>query len=215
MLVHSAGRPFSGLVMAPPHLVEKWAREAFLTLPNIRVFLIDDMRNGGNPREPHGINEVRLRRGEIVREGMHTTLTELRRLGRSGWRRLCPATSIFCIGREKAKLSYFWKHCYGRSRSGPYLGALTNPDTGCPIETDGVRLTALTSTRNVCTRQWIPQGWDHPILRALAGGPHQDCPHGARPNTWAATCTSGGTTPLQMRFTSWPAIQHKETRSEC
>ena len=27
MLVHSAGRPFSGLVMAPPHLVEKWARE--------------------------------------------------------------------------------------------------------------------------------------------------------------------------------------------
>ena len=142
MLVHSAGRPFSGLVMAPPHLVEKWARETFLTLPQVRVFLIDDMRNGGNPREPHGINEVRLRRGEIVREGMHTTLSELRRLGRRGWRKLCPETSIFCIGREKAKLSYFWKHCYGRSRSGKYLGALTNPDTGCPVETDGVRLTA-------------------------------------------------------------------------
>src|SRR5271165_3704555 len=27
MLVHSAGTPYSGLVMAPPHLVEKWARE--------------------------------------------------------------------------------------------------------------------------------------------------------------------------------------------
>jgi len=26
MLVHSHGRPFTGLVMAPPHLVEKWAR---------------------------------------------------------------------------------------------------------------------------------------------------------------------------------------------
>jgi superfamily II DNA or RNA helicase len=38
MLVHSAGRPFSGLVMAPPHLVEKWARETFLTLPQVRVF---------------------------------------------------------------------------------------------------------------------------------------------------------------------------------
>ena len=50
MLVHSAGRPFSGLVMAPPHLVEKWARETFLTLPQVRVFLIDDMRNGGNPK---------------------------------------------------------------------------------------------------------------------------------------------------------------------
>lgn len=143
MLVHSGGRPFSGLVMAPPHLVEKWAREAFLTLPHVRVFLIDDMRNGGNPREAHGINEVRFRRNEIVREGMRTSLTELRRLGRDGWRRLCPATSIFCIGREKAKLSYFWKHCFGRSRSGRYLGSLINPDTGCPIETDGVRLSAI------------------------------------------------------------------------
>ena len=143
MLVHSAGRPFSGLVMAPPHLVEKWARETFLTLPQVRVFLIDDMRNGGDPTQPHGINEVRLRRGEIVREGLHTSLAELRRLGRKGWRKLCPGTTIFCIGREKAKLSYFWKHCYGKSRSGRYLGSLTNPDTGCPVETDGVRLSAL------------------------------------------------------------------------
>jgi hypothetical protein len=143
MLVHGAGRPFTGLVMAPPHLVEKWARETFLTLPHVRVFLIDDMRNGGNPREPHGINEVRLRRGNIVREEMHTSLTELRRLGRKGWRRLCPESAIFCICREKAKLSYFWKHCYGRSRSGRYLGALTNPDTGSPIETDGVRLNPI------------------------------------------------------------------------
>ena len=87
MLVHSAGRPFSGLVMAPPHLVEKWARETFLTLPQVRVFLIDDMRNGGDPTQPHGINEVRLRRGEIVREGLHTSLAELRRLGRKGWRK--------------------------------------------------------------------------------------------------------------------------------
>ena len=35
--------------MAPPHLVEKWARETFLTLPHVRVFLINDMRNGGDP----------------------------------------------------------------------------------------------------------------------------------------------------------------------
>jgi len=143
MLVHSGGRPYSGLVMAPPHLVEKWARETFLTLPQVRVFLIDDMRNGGDPTQPHGINEVRLRRGEITREGLHTSLAELRRLGRKGWRNLCPGTTIFCIGREKDKLSYFWKHCYGKSRSGRYLGSLTNPDTGCPIETDGVRISAL------------------------------------------------------------------------
>ena len=136
MLVHSAERPFSGLVMAPPHLVEKWARETFLTLAQVRVFLVDDMRNGGDPTQPHGINEVRLRRGEIVREGLHTSLTELRRLGRDGWRRLCPGTAIFCIGREKAKLSYFWKHCYGKSRSGRYLGSLTNPDNLAEIFTE-------------------------------------------------------------------------------
>src|SRR5271169_5456263 len=35
MLVHSAGRPFSGLVMAPPHLVEKWARETYQQLLDI------------------------------------------------------------------------------------------------------------------------------------------------------------------------------------
>ena len=69
MFVHSQGKPFSGIVMAPPHLVEKWARETFLTLSRVRVFLIDDMRNGGDPKQPHGVNEVRLRRGEIVREG--------------------------------------------------------------------------------------------------------------------------------------------------
>jgi superfamily II DNA or RNA helicase len=143
MLVHSAGRPFCGLVMSPPHLVEKWARETFLTIPGVRVFIIDDMRTGGNPREPHGVNEVRLRRGEIVREGLHTPLSEMRRLGRKGWRRMCPGNAVFCIGREKAKLSYFWKHCFAKSQSGRYRGSIINPDTGCPIETDGTRLTIL------------------------------------------------------------------------
>jgi len=38
--VHSDGDPFTALAMVPPHLVDKWAREAFLTLPGIRVFLI-------------------------------------------------------------------------------------------------------------------------------------------------------------------------------
>ena len=166
MLVHSARRPFTGLVMAPPHLVEKWAREAFLTLPHVRVFLIDDMRNGGNPREPHGVNEVRLRRGDIVREGLHSSLTELRRLGRKGWHRLCPQSAIFCVGREKAKLSYFWKHCFGRSRSGRYLGALTNPDTGCPVETDGVRLTATDFDKKRL----------HEIVDQQKGGTTRYCP---------------------------------------
>jgi superfamily II DNA or RNA helicase len=59
--VHSRGKPFTALAMVPPHLVEKWAREAFLTLPGVRVFLIDDLRNGGDENKAHGVNEVRLR----------------------------------------------------------------------------------------------------------------------------------------------------------
>ena len=46
--VHHQRSPFTALAMVPPHLVEKWAREAFLTSPGIRVFLIDDLRNGGD-----------------------------------------------------------------------------------------------------------------------------------------------------------------------
>src|SRR5712671_3738208 len=76
--VHSEGRLLTSLAMVPPHLVEKWAREAFLTLPRLRVFLIDDLRNGGDENRSHGVNEVRLRKGRIVREGFRTSLSELR-----------------------------------------------------------------------------------------------------------------------------------------
>src|SRR5437763_11174356 len=67
--VHSEGRQFRALAMVPPHLVEKWAREAFLTLTGVRVFIIDDLRNGGDENKHHGVNEVRLRQGRILREG--------------------------------------------------------------------------------------------------------------------------------------------------
>jgi hypothetical protein len=60
---HSEGRPSTSLAMVPPHLVEKWAREAFLTVPGMRVFLIDDLRNGEDEKAPHGVNEVRLKHG--------------------------------------------------------------------------------------------------------------------------------------------------------
>jgi superfamily II DNA or RNA helicase len=57
--VHCQRNPFTALAMVPPHLVEKWAREAFLTLPGLRVFLIDDLRHGGDENKAHGVNEVR------------------------------------------------------------------------------------------------------------------------------------------------------------
>jgi hypothetical protein len=38
---HSEGRPHNALAMVPGHLVAKMAREAFQTIPRIRVFFID------------------------------------------------------------------------------------------------------------------------------------------------------------------------------
>jgi superfamily II DNA or RNA helicase len=146
--VHSDGSPFTALAMVPPHLVEKWAREAFLTLPGIRVFLIDDFRNGGDETRSHGVNEVRLRKGSIVREGLHTTLSDLRMRkdsfsSRRRWQSLCQRPALFIVGRERAKLGYFWRHAYRVARSGPYIGCVVNSDTGRPVITDAERLTSL------------------------------------------------------------------------
>jgi superfamily II DNA or RNA helicase len=144
--VRSEGRPYTALAMVPPHLVEKWAREAFLTLPGVRVFLIDDLRNGGDENKAHGVNEVRLRNGRIVREGFQTSLSELRlrrnsTTPRHRWMSLCGMPSLFIVGRERAKLGYFWRHAYRVPRSGPYLGCVVNSDTGRPVIVDESRLT--------------------------------------------------------------------------
>src|SRR5260370_22541655 len=125
--VHSYGRPFTALAMVPPHLVEKWAREAFLTLPGVRVFMIDDLRNGGDENKCHGVNEVRLRPGRIVREGFRTTLSEIRLRKQSSsskrrWLSLCWRPSVFIEGPESAKLAYFCRRAARLPRSGPYLG---------------------------------------------------------------------------------------------
>jgi superfamily II DNA or RNA helicase len=144
--VHSEGQPFTALAMVPPHLVEKWAREAFLTLPGIRVFLLDDLRNGGDENTPHGVNEVRLKHRRIVREGLHTTLSEMRlrkqfSSSRDRWMSLCTRPALFIVGRERAKLGYFWRHAYVVPRSGRYRGCVVNSDTGEPVIVDENRLT--------------------------------------------------------------------------
>lgn len=104
---HSEGRPYTALAMVPPHLVEEWAREAFLTIPGIRVFLIDDVRNGADEKAPHGVNELHLKRGAIVREGLHITLGDLRLKkqfanARERWKALCCRPALFIVGRESA-----------------------------------------------------------------------------------------------------------------
>ena len=140
--VHSDRRPFTALAMVPPQLVEKWAREALLTLPRVRVFFIDGLRGPTSSAAHAGVNEVRLRHGRIVREGLRTTLTELRqrktsRTARARWESICGLPALFVVGRDRGKLSYFWRHAYGLARCGRYQGSVVNPDSGCPIYLNG------------------------------------------------------------------------------
>jgi hypothetical protein len=148
--VHSDRKPFTALAMVPPQLVEKWAREAFLTLPRVRVFFIDGLRTPTSSVGHAGVNEVRLRHGRIVREGLRTTLTELRqrktaRTARERWDSICGFPALFIVGRDRGKLSYFWRHAYGLAHCGRYQGSVVNADTGCPIYLgeDGERLLSM------------------------------------------------------------------------
>jgi N12 class adenine-specific DNA methylase len=78
VFTHARGKQFTALTMVPPQVLEKWARECFLTLPGVRVFFIDGVRNGTSSNGFTGVNEVKFRNGRIVREGLKTTLSDLR-----------------------------------------------------------------------------------------------------------------------------------------
>ncbi|MBW4040244.1 MAG: DEAD/DEAH box helicase [Acidobacteria bacterium] len=128
--VLAEGRPSTTLVMCPSHITHKWAREVLLTVPRARAFLIEDMRNGGDPKKPHGVCEVKLSKGRTVYEGKHLTLAEMRRLGRAEWRQRFSGPTFFIAGKDRAKLGYFWKHAYLKAQSGPHCGGVINPDSG-------------------------------------------------------------------------------------
>jgi len=161
----SAGRPTTTLVMCPAHITHKWAREVLLTIPRARTFLVEDLRNGGDPAKPHGVCEVKLSKGKTVYEGKHTSLAEMRRLGRKEWRKRFNGPTFFITGKDKGKLSYFWNHAYITAKSGPNLGGVINPDSGVAVlDAEMDKLTALdfrdkvkiaetlTSPRNGTTR---------------------------------------------------------------
>jgi hypothetical protein len=141
---NAKGKPYTTISMCPPHLVFKWAREIIQTIPRARVFVIYDLRNGGDTNRPHGVAEVQLHGSTIVNKGLKTTLHELRKMGRDGWRKRCRVPCYFVVSRETGKLSYFWKHAFAVPKSGPNEGAVTNPDTGLTIEgKDGGILTRV------------------------------------------------------------------------
>ena len=142
--VHAHAKPWSMIVMCPPHLVKKWAREAIMTIPGVRCFFIEDLRNDGALNLPYGVNEVRLVGDLIKRTGYSTSLPKLRAIGRKGWRKVCSGPCVFIMGKEKAKLGYYWKHVYQLAKSGENKGGLVNPDSGMPVASpDGGFRTSL------------------------------------------------------------------------
>src|SRR5262249_46317618 len=85
-----------------------------------------------------GVNEVRLRKGRILREGWKTTLSDIRlakeqRSARARWQTQVAGPALFVVSRERAKLGYFWRHAYMVPRSGRFRGNVVNPDTGRPV----------------------------------------------------------------------------------
>jgi hypothetical protein len=136
--------------MVPPQLVEKWCRETILTLPRVRVFIIDGLRTPTNANSHYGVNEVKLRNKRIVREGMRTSLSELRLhrtspSARKRWDSVCSSPAVFVVGRDRAKLGYFWRHAYQVARCGRFQGSVINPDSGSPVYlgSEGERLLAM------------------------------------------------------------------------
>src|SRR5581483_4172421 len=124
---HARGRQYTAIVMMPPAICLKWARECFFTLPHVRVFIIDGIRNGVGSNGFTGVNEVRLRNGRIVREGLHTTLSDMRLRkdagsARARWDGMVRAPSVFLVSRERAKLHFHWRHAYITPHSGPFQG---------------------------------------------------------------------------------------------
>ena len=112
--IHSDGRPFTAIAMAPGHITLKWCKEALETIPRLRVFLIDGLRDRVRDSSvPCGVNEVRLRRGQIVREGLHTTLTDLRlrknyKSARARWQQeICSGPALFVSGGTKGSCRTF------------------------------------------------------------------------------------------------------------
>ena len=147
---HAEDRAFTAIAMVPPQLVEKWCREAMLTLPRVRVFIIDGLRTPTPSNNHCGVNEVKLRNKRIVREGLRTSLTELRLRktspsARKRWDSICSTPSLFVVGRDRAKLGYFWRHAYQVARCGRYQGSVVNPDSGSPVYlgSEGERLLAM------------------------------------------------------------------------
>ena len=114
--VAAHSKPFSTIVMCPPHLTEKWAREILITVPQRENL---HHRGSAQRRRPE---EAARRGGDSVHQWHHAP-PRPRDLS-SGIAGHGPASrgsqqhpypTYFIVGKEKGKLGYYWKHVYGKA----------------------------------------------------------------------------------------------------
>ncbi len=101
-------RPIRSLVVSPTHLVEKWKREAAITVPDVRVVDLSDR---------DAISVLGALRAERQRPGVH---------------------EVFVISKERAKLSHGWRAAAVMTRRSsvpkcPDCGSPTQGDDGAYI----------------------------------------------------------------------------------
>jgi hypothetical protein len=70
--------------------------------------MVEDMRNAGDSKKPHGVCEVVFENGKMKYKGMGFTLPELRHMGPKGFAKVCPQSAIFVMSKERGKLGYYW-----------------------------------------------------------------------------------------------------------
>src|SRR6266536_5022071 len=193
MHVAHEGRPYTALAMAPPHLVQKWAREALLSIPGIRVFFLDDMSNGGDERSPHGVNEVRLKGSMIVREGLQTSLSDLRLRkhfanARQRWSSLCTRAGLVHRRTRAGQAQLFLAPRLSGSTIRP-LSWLRHQsrygETHHPRRSPshGRRVRQSQDLRTGRGPRW--QGLPRPPQRTVAGRSRQNPPYGPGRIHWA------------------------------
>jgi len=118
--VHSDGRPFTAIAMAPGHITLKWCKEALETVPRLRVFLIDGLRDrirttalhAASTRSNSAVDRLFVKDCTLLSPIFACArITRVR--VRAGSRRSARGRR-FRVGRDKGKLSHFWRHAYRR-----------------------------------------------------------------------------------------------------
>ena len=121
------------LVMCPSHLGKKWAREAIQTIPFVRTFLIEDMRNGGDPS-----SRTEFPRCVCARAGSFRRYPVLLAELAHGSERLdVPLPAVLRVHHpegQREALVFLAPRLYLTAKCGPELGGVINPDTGPSIE---------------------------------------------------------------------------------